>query len=547
MLRGYVEAIESEGWTVERLQRYDKTESVILCVGGLPPPLETIVVVLGPGTPSVPAFLYLGPPGPPEHRGEDFGLLCLPQSAGHPVERLRAAIALYQVEHEDFGMWAAIGHAAPEPRTNRIQRHGSHSALLACRVPQASWGTFVFAGSAVSWRLSGWIERTTAHANRASVSLADRVLVRNLEAAHGRVDRCAGVWLRIEDREYPLAARALWSRWKSTLPAGASNVQAMLDAVEEFPHGLLGQRLPQVRLFGLVVPEEGPGRGEWGDRFLLLVVRGDQGTVVPVEDLASAFGRLPDLEMLRNKTVCVAGLGMLGSPVAEWLARSGMGSLRLLDAGTVKAGNLVRQSYDVSDIGSPKAAALRRRLSRQAPWCQIRGDDVVASSLASMTRKELARWMSGADLVIVALADRDATLYLADVAADLGMPLIAGWATFGVWGGICYVTRWGETGCPGCMEHDQSLEEASAPVDGGAELWLPGCADPTFPGHAADGAVISSVMTRLAFHELAKHDPEPPGSHATVELRTDDASRGPNISWNRFTPHADCRLCARWR
>ena len=57
--------------------------------------------------------------------------------------------------------------------------------------------------------------------------------------------------------------------------------------------------------------------------------------------------------------VAICGLGGLGSNIAVCLARAGVGRLHLIDFDTVEPTNLNRQQYAVSQLGRPKALALR--------------------------------------------------------------------------------------------------------------------------------------------------------------------------------------------
>ena len=61
---------------------------------------------------------------------------------------------------------------------------------------------------------------------------------------------------------------------------------------------------------------------------------------------------------LQNKisstTVCICGLGGLGSNIAIALARAGIGKLILIDFDKVDITNLHRQQYKVSQVGMYK-------------------------------------------------------------------------------------------------------------------------------------------------------------------------------------------------
>lgn len=67
-------------------------------------------------------------------------------------------------------------------------------------------------------------------------------------------------------------------------------------------------------------------------------------------------------------SVGIAGLGGLGSHVAEHLARLGIGRLVLVDCDVVEPTNLNRQRYDLRHLGMPKAEALAEQLRAINPY-----------------------------------------------------------------------------------------------------------------------------------------------------------------------------------
>jgi sulfur carrier protein ThiS adenylyltransferase len=66
--------------------------------------------------------------------------------------------------------------------------------------------------------------------------------------------------------------------------------------------------------------------------------------------------------------VAIAGLGGLGSHIAVALARSGVGSLLLIDFDVVDPSNLNRQAYFVSHLGQSKAPALAALIREINPY-----------------------------------------------------------------------------------------------------------------------------------------------------------------------------------
>lgn len=76
-------------------------------------------------------------------------------------------------------------------------------------------------------------------------------------------------------------------------------------------------------------------------------------------------------EKLANATVGVAGMGGLGSVVAECLLRSGIGKLIIVDFDVVDKSNLNRQRYYADQVGQLKVEAAKKNLLRINPKASI--------------------------------------------------------------------------------------------------------------------------------------------------------------------------------
>lgn len=77
--------------------------------------------------------------------------------------------------------------------------------------------------------------------------------------------------------------------------------------------------------------------------------------------------------------VAVAGLGGLGSNIAIYLARAGVGHLHLVDFDRVDITNLNRQQYDINDIGTFKTTALSEKIKRFNPFIKITTDNAMVT------------------------------------------------------------------------------------------------------------------------------------------------------------------------
>jgi tRNA A37 threonylcarbamoyladenosine dehydratase len=102
-------------------------------------------------------------------------------------------------------------------------------------------------------------------------------------------------------------------------------------------------------------------------------------TVLPDEaDLARRFGGLerlygvPGAARLRDAHVLVAGIGGVGSWAVEALARSGVGSLTLIDLDHIAESNINRQIHALdATVGQAKVEAMRERIAQINPGCKV--------------------------------------------------------------------------------------------------------------------------------------------------------------------------------
>ena len=123
---------------------------------------------------------------------------------------------------------------------------------------------------------------------------------------------------------------------------------------------------------------------------------------------------------LGQANVALIGLGGIGSPVLQYLAAAGVGSLTLIDDDSVDASNLQRQTiFTEADIGRSKAAAARDWVARFDPALVIRTIEqrIDASNAATM--------LDGHDLVLDGCDNFATRLAVSDACVALRIPLVS--------------------------------------------------------------------------------------------------------------------------
>ena len=176
-----------------------------------------------------------------------------------------------------------------------------------------------------------------------------------------------------------------------------------------------------------------------------------------------------DAEALSAKSAAIVGVGAVGSLVAEMLARSGIGSLTLVDGDLVMPGNCIRHVATPKAVGRPKPEAVKDHLVK-AKIADEQAIIAVASALGSAECAELL--FGGHDLVVDATGNGPATALVGTASEVLDKPAVTVCLQRG--GTVSRVDRF-------------PLGEGEAHADplppGGPEVELreAGCGDPVSP------------------------------------------------------------------
>ena len=141
--------------------------------------------------------------------------------------------------------------------------------------------------------------------------------------------------------------------------------------------------------------------------------------------------------------VLVVGAGGLGSPTLTYLARAGVGYLKVIDLDVVSESNLNRQFfYHNDDLGKSKAILASERLRKQNPEIQVCGVET------RITEENIAKLLVDIDVVVDCVDNIETRLIMNRACMKKGIPLVeAGIADF--YGFVTVVHR--ESACLECM------------------------------------------------------------------------------------------------
>jgi adenylyltransferase/sulfurtransferase len=241
---------------------------------------------------------------------------------------------------------------------------------------------------------------------------------------------------------------------------------------------------------------------------------------------------------LSNASVCIVGLGGLGSPAAVQLAAMGVGHLRLVDYDVVELSNLQRQHlYDTNSLGYPKVEVAAERLGKLNPYIEI---EPLPLAVGAHNAQDIVGSM---DVVVDGLDRMTPRYALNRACVQLGIPYVFG-AAISSFGNVSTIIP-GETACLECFQ--RGLEDNS----------LPTCA--VVGVHPSIISVIASVQVSEAVRIILGEEPQLGSKllHCDIahlefeamELARDEdcpvCGLGPSDTVARTTERLVTELCAR--
>jgi adenylyltransferase/sulfurtransferase len=124
---------------------------------------------------------------------------------------------------------------------------------------------------------------------------------------------------------------------------------------------------------------------------------------------------------LQEAKVLIIGCGGLGSPIAIYLATSGVGELHLVDFDKVSVSNLHRQVFfKIEDVALSKVEVLSNEISKRAPFTKVTYTD------KAVDKKSIRKLISHYDLVVDGTDNLTIKYLINDACVLEGKPLVYG-------------------------------------------------------------------------------------------------------------------------
>eukprot|EP00118_Oscarella_pearsei_P020356 m.220417 g.220417 ORF g.220417 m.220417 type:complete len:425 (+) comp39939_c0_seq5:2484-3758(+) len=212
---------------------------------------------------------------------------------------------------------------------------------------------------------------------------------------------------------------------------------------------------------------------------------------------------------LRNKSVCVIGLGSGGSHVAVELVKAGVGGLLLIDFDRLEVSNIARHACTTKDIGRLKTNAMKDLLRTTNP--EVHVDTCNADINTALYREEdLRSAIKSCDLIVGATDTLQSRRNINVLSLQTGLVTILGKCSVRAAGGDVLVVRPGEGPCLTCVYDTVTPTEDEASdfrrVRGSSPAYVPdSVVEATIQvGLSSDIVPVANMIVKIALVELSK-------------------------------------------
>lgn len=165
---------------------------------------------------------------------------------------------------------------------------------------------------------------------------------------------------------------------------------------------------------------------------------------------------------LKSSTAIIVGVGGLGCPASETLARAGVGHIHLIDDDVIEASNLQRQTlFTAADIGQHKANTACQALQQINPYIEVSYnserlhaqtiDDLLAL-IADKKNQSLSSDIAGrSNIMLLDCTDNFATRQLLnEISVVQRLPLLSA-SAIAMTGQLALYEPYKDTGCYHCV------------------------------------------------------------------------------------------------
>ena len=206
-----------------------------------------------------------------------------------------------------------------------------------------------------------------------------------------------------------------------------------------------------------------------------------------------------DQNTLLNSTVCIWGVGALGTFVVAELAMMGVGRLIIVDLDTIEVSNLNRQLlFQLEDVGKYKASIAAKKLRQINPDIKIQAYTTPLEEMPMRLYREV-------DVFVAALDSFDARRWANSLAIQLNKPLVLG-GMYGLMGQVQVIIPY-KTACFECqplVPSSKLSQVCTPPGEHRKEKAKMQRLEAPIPGVATMSGIVGSLMAQEAAKLLLK-------------------------------------------
>jgi molybdopterin-synthase adenylyltransferase len=191
---------------------------------------------------------------------------------------------------------------------------------------------------------------------------------------------------------------------------------------------------------------------------------------------------------LKQAKVLVIGAGGLGSPILQYLASMGVGTLGVVDFDTIELSNLHRQNiYSTEDIGKLKVDIAKVKLSQQNPEININSYPVLLSE------ENAATIFLNYDIIVDGCDNFLTRFTVNDICVKMNKPLVYG-SILGYEGQVAVFNLQGSKQLRDIFPEPPNAED------------VPSCSENGVMGHVPGiiGLFMSNIVTQLILSQFTQ-------------------------------------------